>query len=108
MQINLISSQLSPCCGSEAKIVRSRQGGFVSRNCLKCGAPHYLKESQIPIIYCRSCNTPMRIDKLDGTNYFYECPICKQYHKIADIVPPWNEEFRYSGLAAYGELGPPY
>ena len=108
MTINLISTQLSPCCASEAKIVRSREGGFISRNCLKCGASHYVNEIQIPKLPCGSCNIHMEINKLDGTNYFFECPRCKQYQKIADMVPLWSEEFQYSGLAAYGELGLPY
>jgi hypothetical protein len=50
----------------------------------------------------------MEVKKLDGTNYFYECPACRWYAKIADMVPFWSEEFRYSGLAAHGDLGLPY
>lgn len=107
MTIKLISTELSPCCGREAQIVRSRDGGLISRDCLKCGKSHYVNESQLPKLPCGSCGAPMQIKKLDGTNYFYECQHCKQCQKISDIVPPWSEEFRYSGLAAHGDQGLP-
>ena len=108
MKIKLISTVLSPCCGEEAQIVQSRDGGLISRDCLKCGSSHYVNESQLPKLPCESCKTPMQIKKLDGTNYFYVCASCKQYHKIAGIVPLWSEKFRYSGLAAHGDAGLPY
>jgi uncharacterized C2H2 Zn-finger protein len=103
----LISTDPSPCCGAEAQIVRSRDGGFISRGCLNCGKSNYVNEGQIPKLPCDHCNVPMQIRKLDGTNYFYECPKCRQNHMIADIVPAWCEEFRYSGLAAHGDPGLP-
>lgn len=108
MTLLLISTQLSPCCSHEAQIVRSRQGGFVSRNCLKCGASHYVNEDQIPKLPCGLCTIPVQITKNDGTNYFFECRTCQEHYKIADIVPPWSQEFQYSGLAAYGDPGLPY
>jgi len=49
----------------------------------------------------------MQILKLDGTNYFYECPGCKRSYMIWDLVPPWNEVFPRSGLAAHGDAGLP-
>jgi len=107
-KIKLISTAPSPCCGRDAQIVRSRDGGLISRDCLMCGKSHYVNESQIPRLQCKQCDLPMEVKKLDGTNYFYECPACRWYAKIADMVPFWSEEFRYSGLAAHGDLGLPY
>lgn len=108
MKMKLISTEVSPCCGYEAQIVQSRDGGFVSRDCLKCGRSHYVNERQFPRLACDSCKNPMDIKKLDGVNYYYACATCERYHKIADIVPPWSEVFPYSGLAAHGEAGLPY
>lgn len=103
MKPKLISTEPSPCCGGEAQIVRSREGGFISRDCLTCGRSHYVNEHQLPKLPCEACHIPMQIKKLDLTNYFYEYPHCKNSRKIADIVLPWSEEFRYSGLAAHGD-----
>jgi len=108
MKIKLISTELSPCCGAEAQIVQSRPGGFISRDCVKCGNSKYVNQSQLPHWPCESCKTPMQIKKLDRTNYFYECPSCGKYDKIWDIVPHWSEVFCYSGLAAHGDAGLPF
>ena len=107
MVIKLISTEMSPCCNHEAQIVRSREGGLISRGCLKCDKSDYVNEGQLPNLPCVSCQVPMEIAKLDRTNYFYSCLSCKQRYKIADIVPPWNDVFPYSGLAAYGDQGLP-
>lgn len=66
MTIKLISTELSPCCGREAQIVRSRDGGLISRDCLKCGKSHYVNESQLPKLPCGSCGTPMQIKNWTG------------------------------------------
>lgn len=108
MALKLISTEPSPCCNADALIVRSRSGGFVSRDCLKCGKSHYLTEGQIPELPCDECATPMQIAKADGTNYFFTCRSCERLHMIADIVPVWSDEFRYSGLAAHGDAGVPF
>ena len=100
-KMRLISTELSKCCGKEAQIVLSRRGGLISRGCLMCGKSGYVNEGQIPKIPCESCRILMEIKKWQ--NYFYECPHCKNHNMIADIVPLWSEEFRYSGLAAYGD-----
>jgi hypothetical protein len=106
-KITLISAEPSKCCASDARIVASRRGGMISRDCLKCGQSGYVNEFQIPKLPCVTCHLPMQIKKLDGTNFFYICSQCEQYYKIADIVPPWHDEFSYSGLAAYGDPGVP-
>ncbi len=41
----LYSTVNSRCCGNKALLVRSRSGGFVSRNSLKCGKPDYVNTS---------------------------------------------------------------
>lgn len=104
-KLKLISTELSLCCGKEAQIVRSRKGGLIARVCLKCGESDYVNEDQLPKLPCEACHIPMEIKKWQ--NYFYECPHCKKQSMIAEIVPLWSEEFRYSGLAAHGDPGLP-
>ena len=94
----LYSKRLSSCCKSKALLVRSRQGGFVSQNCLKCGRPDYVNEHALPDVVCDRCEVPLVITRLDGQNYFYQCGRCSRSWKLADVIPHWSELFGYSGL----------
>jgi len=80
----LYSNTPSPCSGRRAILVRSREGGFVSQNCLKCGSPQYVKEAELPELRCDSCSNALAIARVDGTNYFYVCETCKRTWKLAD------------------------
>jgi hypothetical protein len=94
----------SSCCGYKELLVRSRAGGFVSRNCLKCGkASDYVKPQHLPHLDCEICAVSLKVEKLDGENYFYKCFTCKRTWKLADQLPHWSELFEYSGLATPGE-----
>ena len=99
----LYSSAKSPCCGNKALLVQSRAGGFISRNCLKCGTSHYVNASQLPNLECEFCNAPLSVRKVDGTNYHYVCSACERQWLIASMLPDWSELFKYSGLAAHGD-----
>ena len=99
----IYSRDRSPCCRAQALLVRSRDGGFVSRNCLKCGRPHYVSVPQLPELRCDTCSAHLRIGKVDGTNYHYICDKCPRQWKLAEVLPLWSEMFAFSGLAAYGD-----
>jgi DNA-directed RNA polymerase subunit RPC12/RpoP len=99
----LCSSARSTCCGHAALLVRSRAGGFVSRNCLKCGKPDYVSVGQLPELSCDFCNSTLQIRKLDGVNYHYVCDSCGRRWQLASVLPDWSELFEYSGLAAHGD-----
>ena len=94
---------MSKYCGKEAHIVFSREGGLISRDCLMCGKSNYVNARQIPKVPSELCQISLEIKKWQ--NYFYKCPHCKNHNVIAEIVPMWSEEFRYSGLAAHGDPG---
>jgi hypothetical protein len=94
----LYSKWLSSCCSHRALLVRSRDGGFVSQNCLKCGEPSYVNERALPDLACDHCQTHLSIERLDGQNYFYVCHKCEHSWKLADIVPHWSELFKYAGV----------
>lgn len=94
----------SRCCRAKTLLVRSRQGGFVSRNCLKCGKPDYVNEQQLPSLHCDYCSRAMVVRKVDGQNYFYVCDNCNRNWQLSEVLPHWDELFEYSGLAVDSDL----
>lgn len=100
----LYSKTPSGCCDAKALVVRSRQGGFISQNCLKCGSSGYISAHELPDLECDSCGRILAIKNLDGQNYFYVCEHCGRHWKIGDTVPHWSELFAYSGLAVDSDL----
>src|SRR5882762_7013396 len=99
----LYGKEASKCCKAKTLLVRSRDGGFISQNCLRCGTPAYVAQEKLPDIDCDFCNTRLTVKKLDGSNYHYKCEGCSRAWKLADNLPNWSELFSYSGLAAYGD-----
>jgi hypothetical protein len=103
LPLMLHAKRTSDCHDVECLIVRSRDGGMVTRNCLAYGKPDYIRETDFPRLPCPLCITPFVIEKTDGTNYHYACKTCQKAVKVADIVPDWSEKFRYHGIAAFGD-----
>ena len=68
----LCSEGLSDCCNSRMLLVRSREGGFVSRNCLRCGKPDYVGQHHLPDLDCDFCGTRLGVRTIES-NYFYLC-----------------------------------
>jgi DNA-directed RNA polymerase subunit RPC12/RpoP len=80
-------------------IVRSREGGFISRNCLKCGKPELINDRQLPSLRCEGCGHELTVETIDR-NYHYSCATCSKVWKVADQVPHWSDVFPYWGLPA--------
>lgn len=99
----LYGTDVSGCCKTKTLLVRSRDGGFISQNCLKCGQSGYITQDKLPRLDCDFCGTHLQVKKLDGSNYHYVCDGCGKSWKLADNLPNWSELFSYSGLAAYGD-----
>jgi hypothetical protein len=57
-KMTLVSTEPSPCCSGDAQIVLSHPGGFISRDCLKCGRSHYVREDQLHTLPCEACQLP--------------------------------------------------
>jgi hypothetical protein len=93
----------SRCHGARCLIVRSRDGGMVSQNCIDCRKPYYISPSDFPDLACPSCGVLLVVRKTDGRSYFFECLQCKKALKVASAVPDWSDLFRYEGLAAFGD-----
>jgi ribosomal protein S27E len=100
----LYSKTASKCCRAKALVVQSRAGGFISQNCLKCGKSDYINEHALPDLECDFCGRRLKVERVDGQNYFYVCGQCNRNWKIGDIVPAWAELFGYSGLAVDTDL----
>ena len=49
-------------------LVQSRDGGFISRDCLKCGRSDYVRPDQMPDLHCEFCDAPLAVKKADGVN----------------------------------------
>ena len=100
----IIAVGKSQCCHAPAMLVRSRAGGFVSQDCLKCGLrSDYVRPNDIPDLDCEGCrkfrsNTVVPIIK--DTIYWYECTGCRRAWSIPSLIPAWSEAFGYAGLAA--------
>ena len=100
----------STCCGAKELLVRSRNGGFVSRDCLACGMrADYVRPTLIPDLDCIGClkfNRPSTVEPvIKELNYWYRCTGCGREWELAAIVPDWSEAFQYSGLLAPGDPG---
>lgn len=105
----ILATEKSDCCRSDSLLVRSRDGGYVSRNCLKCGRPAHVAKKHIPYLNCNGClkdrgeNSVEFILKAD--NYWGKCEVCLREWELAEIIPPWHELFESNGLVAPGDLG---
>jgi hypothetical protein len=89
---------LSPCHHSLSHIVRSREGGFVTQNCISCGTPRTRPADEILTISCPNCGT--QFDKIFNANknYAHSCHRCHFTKELAAIVPHWSDCFEYHGF----------
>src|SRR5439155_239541 len=75
----LYNTAESECCKSKSLLVRSRQGGFISQNCLHCGKSGYVRPNHLPEVECDFCGVSLGVRKLDDTNYSYLCGQCGRH-----------------------------
>jgi len=102
----ILSLHRSNCCESRMILVRSREKGFISQNCLRCGMSYHVIEQEIPDFDCESCWRAPRNSvsvRIVDKNYVYRCERCRKQWLLAEIIPHWSELFPYCGLAAPGD-----
>jgi DNA-directed RNA polymerase subunit RPC12/RpoP len=101
----IFADGLSACCQAKALLVRSRDGGFVSQNCLKCGKPAYIGLNELPGIVCDCGGSPLAPRKNGEGNYSYKCgnAKCGREWDLPTLLPWWDDLFPYCGLAAPGD-----
>jgi DNA-directed RNA polymerase subunit RPC12/RpoP len=101
----IASLKKSMGCGAYSLLVVSRQGGFISLDCLQCGTRSaYVGKMEIPDLACEACGIDrvVEVNLVDG-DYWYKCTRCRRSWKLGDILPSWSELFEYSGLGAPGD-----
>jgi hypothetical protein len=100
--VRLVAVIRSRCCGAEALLVKSRDGGFISKNCTSCQKSGYARIADIePLECCGGVWPVVTINK----NYYWKCGICQSSVMVADYVPKWSDLFPYSPLIAPGDAG---
>jgi hypothetical protein len=102
--ITIYSKYLSQCCKSPRLIVRSREGGFVSQDCVECGQARRVRRDELPPLICKQCETSMSPEYFQN-NYAYHCSKCSSVYLLFDLVPWWHEKFQYCGVSTSSECG---
>ena len=87
---------MSDCCGEPTLLVQSMDGGFVTRNCSRCGESTTLPETvfkdELDLwVACPECGERMKPDVLPDKNYGYVCVSCDVGVKLADLLPRWKD-----------------
>jgi hypothetical protein len=85
-------------------LVCSRQGGFVTRNCVRCGKPSYVNERQLPALQCERCDGQLKVMRTPDKNYAYAYDVCNVHWLLPGLLPDWSDLFPYWGLAAPGDI----
>jgi hypothetical protein len=90
-------------CGAKRQIVRSREGGFVTANCVHGHHPSRFGLDELPVVQCAKCAGTMSAC-MRYKNYGYECTNCEHGLDVADIVEEWWERFpeRPTGTVGFG------
>jgi hypothetical protein len=98
----IVPATNSRCCGARAIFVKSRNGGFVAKNCTQCKKSGYAYPSDFPPIRC--CGKEWKV-RILFNNYGYLCVACKKWMLVADHLPDWADLFPYDPLPAPGDDG---
>ena len=83
-------------CKAPTVLVQSMKGGFVTRNCWKCGHSETLPKNVFfslnLLVACPKCKNPMRATKEElSDNYGYICEKCEIGIKLADLLPLYED-----------------
>ena len=97
----LYSTRRSTCCRAKQQLVRSREGGLVTKGCVACGASSLAGKCDRPELECGKCGSRMG-KYMERKNYAYECVHCGNSFELHTILPSWYVIFPEDGLAAPG------
>jgi ssDNA-binding Zn-finger/Zn-ribbon topoisomerase 1 len=89
----LLLESVSPCHKADSIIVRSREGGFVTQNCVVCGKSRPLSRKEVPDLPCRRCGGKTSQVTNRYKNYAYSCSTCADAFELAALVPWYAEIF---------------
>ena len=74
MKSNVLFETTSNCHGVKSIIVRSREGGFVTQNCVQCGKPRAIKKEDLPMWHCIRCGAACEAILNRNKNYAFNMP----------------------------------
>lgn len=82
-------------CRQETVLVQSMKGGFITRNCPKCGNVDSLPRrtfKQLGLwIACPKCKARMNPEVLPDKNYGYVCKPCDVAVPLFELLPRYEE-----------------
>ena len=87
----ILSSTRSNCHGAPALLVKSMEGGLVSRNCLECRKPYGVALGDLPTLECEKCGAVLEVGKDVRGNYLYACRKCGAEWSLPEMLPMWTE-----------------
>lgn len=86
--------RISRCHSTWLVVVRSKDGGYVTANCNKCGKQDTVRREDFDNIRykcpCPVCQVPMKPTMLE-MNYCYKCDLCDLFVWLADLVPDYQQ-----------------
>ena len=85
----------STCCNEPTILVQSMEGGFVTRNCSKCGnkdtLPVQVFMNELDLcVACPDCKRRMESTLLNK-NYGFVCESCQVSIQLSDLLPRWED-----------------
>ena len=94
--LRILGESVSKCCSEPTMLVQSKQGGFVTQNCSKCGKsttlPEHFFKNEIDLwVACPECRRRMEPQVLDDKNYGYVCDSCEISIRLSELLPHWND-----------------
>ncbi len=82
-------------CDEPMVLVQSMRGGFVTKNCAKCGNSRKLADSEFRAlnicIACPQCKSRMEATRAFSGNYAFRCDRCDRGIKLADLLPSFRD-----------------
>ena len=94
--VRVLGRSISDCCGEPTLLVQSMEGGFVTRNCSRCGQyttlPERVFKNEIDLwVACPKCKGRMKPEVLPDKNYGFVCTPCDICIKLSDLLPRWED-----------------
>ena len=82
----------SQCHDAPTVLVKSKNGGYVTQNCTKCGDADHIEVAAMPeYFFCPLCDKP--VERVKRTKSMYDCKRCQIKWELHTIVPEWSDLF---------------
>lgn len=93
--IRIQGGSKSNCCNATTLLTQLLPGGFVTKDCSKCGNPEFLSKTEffheIDLwVSCPKCRQRMA-QAMIKSNYGYECKHCEMGIWLAALLPRWED-----------------